>query len=105
MNRKSIVIIFITVLTGALLSGCVDKAENIVQSTPAGAITSTPVATAAQTAVTSQELEGTISLSGAFALYPMAVRWGEEFQKLHPKVKVDISAGGAGKGMTDTLGG
>ncbi|VVB93891.1 PBP superfamily domain protein [uncultured archaeon] len=35
----------------------------------------------------------------------MAVRWGEEFQKLHPNVKVEISAGGAGKGMADTLGG
>jgi len=50
-----------------------------------------------------KDLEGTISLSGAWALYPMAVRWGEEFQKLHPKVRFDISAGGAGKGMTDAL--
>ncbi len=50
-------------------------------------------------------MEGTLTLSGAFALYPLAVRWGEEFQKLHPKVKVDVSAGGAGKGMADALGG
>jgi phosphate transport system substrate-binding protein len=48
-------------------------------------------------------LEGRITLSGAFALYPMAVKWAEEFKKLHPKVKIDISAGGAGKGMTDVL--
>jgi phosphate transport system substrate-binding protein len=53
--------------------------------------------------VNSQKLEGTISLSGAFALYPMAVKWSEEFRKLHPKVKIDISAGGAGKGITDAL--
>ena len=33
----------------------------------------------------------------------MMVRWGEEFQKLHPKVQFDISAGGAGKGMADAL--
>jgi len=50
-----------------------------------------------------KELEGEISLSGAFALYPMAVKWAEEFKKLHPKVKIDISGGGAGKGMTDVL--
>ena len=31
------------------------------------------------------------------------VRWGEEFQKLHPDVRFDISAGGAGKGMADAL--
>jgi phosphate transport system substrate-binding protein len=50
-------------------------------------------------------LTGTIQLSGAFALYPMAVRWGEEFRRLHPGVRVDISGGGAGKGMTDALSG
>jgi phosphate transport system substrate-binding protein len=48
-------------------------------------------------------LEGRITLSGAFALYPMAVKWADEFKKLHPKVKIDITAGGAGKGMTDVL--
>lgn len=49
------------------------------------------------------KLEGQITISGAFALYPLAVRWAEEFKKVHPKVKIDISAGGAGKGMTDVL--
>ena len=48
-------------------------------------------------------LEGTITISGAWALYPLMVRWGEEFQKLHPGVRFDISAGGAGKGMADAL--
>jgi phosphate transport system substrate-binding protein len=48
-------------------------------------------------------LKGTISISGAFALYPMTVKWAEEFQKLHPNVRIDVSAGGAGKGMTDAL--
>jgi phosphate transport system substrate-binding protein len=48
---------------------------------------------------------GEIQLSGAFALYPMAVRWAEEFQKLHPGIRIDISGGGAGKGITDALAG
>jgi phosphate transport system substrate-binding protein len=48
-------------------------------------------------------LKGKITISGAFALYPMTVRWAEEFQKIHPKVKINISAGGAGKGMADAL--
>jgi phosphate transport system substrate-binding protein len=51
------------------------------------------------------ELSGEIALSGAFALYPLAVKWAEEFQILHPGVRIDISAGGAGKGMTDVLSG
>ena len=50
-------------------------------------------------------LSGTIQLSGAFALYPMAVKWAEEFRKLQPGVRIDISGGGAGKGMTDALAG
>jgi phosphate transport system substrate-binding protein len=48
-------------------------------------------------------LRGKITISGAFALYPMTVRWAEEFQKLHRRVKINISAGGAGKGMADAL--
>ncbi|HEY4323306.1 MAG TPA: substrate-binding domain-containing protein [Mucilaginibacter sp.] len=51
------------------------------------------------------ELEGTISISGAFALYPITVKWADEFKKLHPNVKFNISAGGAGKGITDALSG
>jgi phosphate transport system substrate-binding protein len=49
------------------------------------------------------ELSGTITVSGAFALYPIMVSWGDEFQKVYPDVKFDISAGGAGKGMADAL--
>ncbi|MDR3194940.1 MAG: PstS family phosphate ABC transporter substrate-binding protein [Tannerella sp.] len=48
-------------------------------------------------------LTGDIQLSGAFALYPMAVKWAEEFKKIHPNVRFDVSGGGAGKGMTDVL--
>ena len=44
-----------------------------------------------------------ITISGAFALYPLVVQWADEFQKENPDVKIDISAGGAGKGMTDVL--
>jgi phosphate transport system substrate-binding protein len=52
-----------------------------------------------------EDLKGTITVSGAFALYPAMVRWGEEFSHLHPHVDFDISAGGAGKGLTDALNG
>lgn len=51
------------------------------------------------------KIEGTISVSGAFALYPLMIKWAQEFQILYPNVKVDVSAGGAGKGVTDALGG
>ncbi|MDD5450018.1 MAG: extracellular solute-binding protein [Candidatus Omnitrophica bacterium] len=52
-----------------------------------------------------EELEGTVTLSGAWAIYPTAVAWAEAFQKAHPKVKIDVSAGGAGKGAADAIAG
>ena len=52
-----------------------------------------------------QTREKHITISGAFALYPLTVKWAEEYQKLHPDVSIDVSAGGAGKGMTDVLSG
>lgn len=51
------------------------------------------------------DLEGSITISGAFALYPITAKWAEEFMKLYPDVTIDVSAGGAGKGMTDALSG
>lgn len=62
-------------------------------------------ALAAQKAQTTSvaALQGTITISGAWALYPMVVKWSEEFRRLHPGVRFDISAGGAGKGIADTL--
>jgi len=44
-----------------------------------------------------------ITISGAFALYPLTVKWAEEYMKENQNVQIDISAGGAGKGMTDVL--
>jgi phosphate transport system substrate-binding protein len=53
--------------------------------------------------ISAQNVSGNISISGAFALYPITVKWAEEFKKTHPNVKIDIQAGGAGKGITDVL--
>ncbi len=51
------------------------------------------------------ELKGTLTLSGAWAIYPTAVAWGEGFSKKHSGVRVDVSAGGAGKGAADAIAG
>lgn len=54
---------------------------------------------------TTDQAEVTISVSGAFALFPMVTVWAEEYSKLNPHVRFDVQAGGAGKGMTDMLTG
>lgn len=52
-----------------------------------------------------QPAKGTVTLSGAWAIYPTAVAWGAAFEKTHPGVKVEVSAGGAGKGAADAIAG
>ena len=53
----------------------------------------------------SAETKKTISISGAWAIYPTAIKWAEEFKKLNPEIRIDVSAGGAGKGATDAISG
>ena len=52
-----------------------------------------------------EPLEGSLTISGAWAIYPTVVAWAEAFQKIHLNVKIDISAGGAGKGAADAIAG
>lgn len=52
-----------------------------------------------------KENKDTITLSGAFAIYPTAVEWGKAYEKINPNIKIEISAGGAGKGVSDCIGG
>jgi len=44
----------------------------------------------------------TIRISGAWALFPMMNVWAAEYQKTHDVI-IEISGGGAGKGMSDVL--
>lgn len=48
-------------------------------------------------------LFGSIRISGAWAMNPLAVRWAEEFCREHPQVQISVTTGGAGKGMDDVL--
>lgn len=83
-HRRSIALLFFVLIGITLLSCQSNKTKNENNS---------------------GKLQGTLSISGAFALYPMTVKWAEEFKKINPEVRIDISAGGAGKGMADALSG
>jgi phosphate transport system substrate-binding protein len=54
---------------------------------------------------TTTQKENTIKVSGAYSLYPMMVIWAQKYHTLHPDINIDISSGGAGKGMADALAG
>jgi phosphate transport system substrate-binding protein len=55
--------------------------------------------------VSKKQKEGTLNISGAFALYPLVIKWSEEYKKEFPEIRFNISGGGAGKGMTDAMAG
>lgn len=82
-------------LIAALLAACAPAAQPNSGSTGAAA------AEAAGEQASGESVS--ISVSGAFALFPLMTVWAEEYQKLNPNVQFDVQAGGAGKGMTDML--
>jgi phosphate transport system substrate-binding protein len=84
--KKQFIILLIVLVVTSFSAACIQNSDNSVP-------------------VKSNEPTGTIRVSGAFALYPMMVKWAEEYHKIHPGIKVEVSAGGAGQGMTDTLSG
>lgn len=87
MNRKNLSwIVFSLVMLFALLAagGCRQKGKS-----PSG----------------KGDLEGDISISTSFALYPLILKWTEEFHRLYPKVEFDVSAVGADKSVSDNLAG
>jgi phosphate transport system substrate-binding protein len=86
MNKQALPFLSVLIVLALLLTACGSS--------------SAPAATG-----NSDDLSGTISVSGAFALYPMMTVWADEFTKIHPDVQFDVQGGGAGKGMTDTIAG
>ena len=90
MKRNSLAFISAVIAASLLLSACSSGQEPTSPST---------------SGQSSDNLSGTITVSGAFALYPMMTLWAAEFTKLHPNVQFDVQGGGAGKGMTDVLAG
>jgi phosphate transport system substrate-binding protein len=87
MRKKTLTLLAVLVVLSMLLAACGSGKE------------------ASQSVSDPGKLSGTISVSGAFALYPMMTVWADEFSKLHPDVQFDVQGGGAGKGMTDTIAG
>jgi phosphate transport system substrate-binding protein len=100
MKKQTLTLLSILIAASMLLSACGATTPAPAQAPAAAA----PAAKAAATQAPAEKpLSGTISVSGAFALYPMMTVWADEFHKLHPDVQFDVQGGGAGKGMTDTI--
>lgn len=81
-------LIIVLILLGTI--GCSDRELSAARQPAGNEEASTP---------------STVTVSGAFALFPMMTVWTDAYHNLHPDVQFDVQAGGAGKGMTDVLSG
>lgn len=115
-----IVPLFLAACGGAPQTGAPAQGGTATVPTAADAATTVPTAADAATTVPTASTEPApadttaaqpggepvnITVSGAFALFPMMTVWAEEYSKLNPNIMFDVQAGGAGKGMTDMLTG
>jgi phosphate transport system substrate-binding protein len=54
-------------------------------------------------AETKKDISGSFTISGAYALYPLVKKWGDDFMKIHPAVQIVVKQGGTGQGVDDLL--
>ena len=101
MRKQTLTWLSLLLVMAVTLSACGTAGS----TEPAPAESEAGSSSEATQAPAQDELSGTLSISGAFALYPMMTVWAEEFTKIHPNVQFDVQGGGAGKGMTDTIAG
>ena len=101
MRKLTLTLVSLLVTASLLLAGC---GASTPEPAPAEPIEPSS-GQETEAAPAEESLSGTISISGAFALYPMMTVWADEFSNIHPDVQFDIQGGGAGKGMTDTIAG
>jgi phosphate transport system substrate-binding protein len=73
----------------AIFCGCKPrKSEKIMDTNPA---------------VTTVNVSGNFTISGAYALYPLVRKWRDDFIKIHSGVIIGLETGGTGQGLEDLL--
>jgi phosphate transport system substrate-binding protein len=100
MSKKGITLALTAVLLMGVGAGCAQKNNNNASSASPNA--STP---ATSSAPAGNELTGTITASGSSALLPLVKQAATEFMDKHPKVTVNVTAGGSGTGVKNVADG
>jgi phosphate transport system substrate-binding protein len=86
MNVKKLVVLLLCL---AVISGC-----NSRKSKKEAAV---------QPEAAKPELSGSFTVSGAYALQPLAAKWADDFMKIHPGVKIEVNETGTGQGINDLM--
>jgi phosphate transport system substrate-binding protein len=51
-----------------------------------------------------ENLSGSFTVGGAYALYPLMKKWSDDFMKIHPDVRITVTGTGTGQGIDDLVG-
>ena len=82
MSLNKTIVLFLCLL---LIPGCKQRKSEPTQIKPASDSKS--------------EITGNISISGAYALYPLVKKWSIDFMKIHPSVQIVVKKEGTGQGI------
>jgi phosphate transport system substrate-binding protein len=99
MSKKGITLALASILLMGVVAGCGQK-----DNTNAGSA-SPNATTKASSAPAGNELSGTVTASGSSALLPLVKQAATEFMDKHPKVTVNVTAGGSGTGVKNVADG
>ena len=99
----AVVVLSLTLVT--VLAACGGGGATTEQPAVESAAQATDAPAGAAIEAPAEVEEQTLTISGAFALFPMMTVWGEQYALTNPNVRFDITGGGAGKGITDMLSG
>ncbi|MCZ8518327.1 MULTISPECIES: phosphate ABC transporter substrate-binding protein [Paenibacillus] len=103
LSKKSLNVAMIMVLSVGVLAACGQKTEPTNGSPSNGA--AAPADKPKEQPANTEKVEGTVTASGSSALLPLVKAAADEFMKNNPKVTVNPTAGGSGKGLKDVADG
>jgi phosphate transport system substrate-binding protein len=96
---------FVALVLALLLAACGANPTTLAPTSGAPTNTTSAATSDGSTQQAVSTTDGVVSISGAFALYPLMQKWSQEYTGINSGTLFDIQAGGAGKGMTDVLAG
>ncbi len=88
-KKKIIALLLVSILSIGLLAGCGSKTTS----------ESAPSNESKESSQQEETLAGSIAIDGSSTVYPITMAVAEEFQKIHPEVRVTVGVSGTGGGF------
>lgn len=98
--KQLVLLLFVSLFTTALLIGCAgDDKENITNGNSAEGV-EIDDDSAEEVDASASGLSGTITMAGSTSVQPLSEELANVFMDEHPDVRLEVSGGGSGSGIT-----